>query len=190
METMPAPTPPPKLTTSPIERLCATSFQKPCVLTVRSVTGTMPRWLTPPIVRSAIVPLRLAFHVPAGSGMERVCARCSAPRRGSVDVVVAGRRYRCHMTEHPPAVVLSHPPVSLLHAANPVVRFLLRTPLAGVLRNQVMVVNVTGRRTGRRYSIPLSAHRIDGDLYALSSAPWKHNFRGGAAAEVLLGGKT
>jgi hypothetical protein len=94
------------------------------------------------------------------------------------------------MTEHPPAVVLSHPPVSLLHAANPVVRFLLRTPLAGVLRNQVMVVNVTGRRTGRRYSIPLSAHRIDGDLYALSSAPWKHNFRGGAAAEVLLGGKT
>lgn len=92
------------------------------------------------------------------------------------------------MTEH--AVVLSHPPVSLLHAANPVVRFLLRTPLAGVVRNQVMVVSVTGRRTGRRYSIPLSAHRIDGDLYALSSAPWKHNFRNGATAEVLLGGKT
>lgn len=53
-----------------------------------------------------------------------------------------------------------------------------------------MVVNVTGRRTGRRYSIPLSAHRIGGDLYALSSAPWKHNFRDGASAEVLLGGKT
>ena len=53
-----------------------------------------------------------------------------------------------------------------------------------------MVVNVTGRRTGRRYSIPLSAHRIDGDLYALSSAPWKHNFRDGATCEVLLGGET
>ena len=94
------------------------------------------------------------------------------------------------MTEHGPAVVLSHPPVSLLHAANPMVKFLLRTPLAGVLGKQVMVVNVAGRRTGRRYSIPLSAHRIDGDLYALSSAPWKHNFRNGAAAEVLLGGRT
>ena len=94
------------------------------------------------------------------------------------------------MRDQSPAVVLSHPPVSLLHAANPVVRLLLRTPLAGRLREQVMVVNVTGRRTGRRYSIPLSAHRIDGDLYALSSAPWKHNFRDGAAAEVLLGGKT
>jgi hypothetical protein len=53
-----------------------------------------------------------------------------------------------------------------------------------------MVVNVTGRRTGRRYSIPLSANRIDGDLYALSSAPWKHNFRDGAAVEVLIGGRT
>lgn len=94
------------------------------------------------------------------------------------------------MTDQSPAVVLSHPPVSLLHAANPIVRFLMRTPLPGGLREQVMVVNVTGRRTGRRYSIPLSAHRIDGDLYALSSAPWTHNFRGGAAAEVLVGGKT
>jgi hypothetical protein len=94
------------------------------------------------------------------------------------------------VTEHPPAVILSPPPVSLLHAANPIVRLLLRTPLAGVLRKQVMVVNVTGHRTGRRYSIPLSAHRIDGDLYALSSAAWKHNFRGGAPCEVLLGGET
>ena len=94
------------------------------------------------------------------------------------------------VTEHPPAVILSHPPVSLLRAANPGVRFLLRTPLAGILRKQVMVVNVTGCNTGRRYSIPLSAHRIDGDLYALSSAPWKHNFRDGAPCEVLLGGKT
>jgi hypothetical protein len=94
------------------------------------------------------------------------------------------------VTDYLRAVVLSHPPVSLLHAANPVVRLLLRIPLAGFLCKQVMVVNVTGRRTGRRYSIPLSAHRIDGDLYAMSSAPWKHDFRGGAPADVLLGGKT
>jgi hypothetical protein len=87
-------------------------------------------------------------------------------------------------------VALSHPPVSLLHAANPIVRLLLRTALAGRLRGQVMVVDVTGRKTARRYSIPLSAHRIDGDLYALSSAPWKHNFRDGAPCEVLLDGKT
>jgi hypothetical protein len=75
--------------------------------------------------------------------------------------------------------------VSLLHAANPIVRRLLRIPLARGLRDQVMVVDVTGRRTGRRYSIPLSAHQIDGAIYAMSSAPWKHNFRDGVAAQVL-----
>jgi hypothetical protein len=54
----------------------------------------------------------------------------------------------------------------------------------------MMVVHVTGRKSGRRYSIPLSAHRIDGTLYALTSATWKNNFRGGASAEVLHKGKT
>jgi len=48
-----------------------------------------------------------------------------------------------------------------------------------------MVVDVTGRKTGRRYSIPLSAHLIDGTIYAMTSAPWKLNFRGGAPAQVL-----
>lgn len=48
-----------------------------------------------------------------------------------------------------------------------------------------MVVDVTGRRTGRRYSIPLSAHQIDGTIYAMTSAPWKHNFRDGVPAQVL-----
>jgi hypothetical protein len=36
----------------------------------------------------------------------------------------------------------------------------------------------------------LSAHRIENDLYALTGAPWKQNFRDGAAADVLLDGKT
>jgi hypothetical protein len=58
------------------------------------------------------------------------------------------------------------------------------------MRKQMMVVTVTGRKTGRPYAIPLSAHRIDNTLYALTSAPWKNNFRDGATAEVLHNGKT
>jgi hypothetical protein len=53
-----------------------------------------------------------------------------------------------------------------------------------------MVLSFTGRKTGRPYSIPVSAHVIDGDLYALTGAPWKQNFRNGAAAQVLYDGKT
>jgi hypothetical protein len=94
------------------------------------------------------------------------------------------------MTEQAPAVTPSHPPDALLRAINPTMRFMLRTPLAGPMRGQMMVVSFTGRKTGRRYSIPLSAHQIDDDLYAITSAPWKFNFRDGADAEVLHNGTT
>jgi hypothetical protein len=94
------------------------------------------------------------------------------------------------MTDESPAVKIGHPPPALLRAVNPMVGFLLRTPLAGPLRKQMMVVNVIGRKSGRKYSIPLSAHQIDGTLYAMTSAPWKNNFRDGASAEVLHNGKT
>ena len=53
-----------------------------------------------------------------------------------------------------------------------------------------MVVSFTGRKTGRRFSVPVSAHHLDGDLYVLLNAGWKHNFRDGAPAEVLYAGKT
>lgn len=94
------------------------------------------------------------------------------------------------MTEQTQAITVSHPPAELLRIANPILQSLLGTPLLGNLRKQLMVVNFSGRKTGRRYSIPLSAHRIDNDLYALTGAPWKQNFRGGATAEVLHDGKT
>ena len=51
-------------------------------------------------------------------------------------------------------------------------------------------VHFTGRKSGRHYSIPLSAHVIDGVLYAMTGATWKNNFRDGAAAQVLHDGKT
>lgn len=78
----------------------------------------------------------------------------------------------------------------MLRVTNPIMRLLLRTPLAGPARKQLMVVTVRGRKTGRQYAIPLSAHRIDNTLYALSDARWKNNFRDGAPAEVLHDGKT
>src|ERR1700752_3273108 len=94
------------------------------------------------------------------------------------------------MAEQSPAVVVSHPPEALLRFMNPALKMLLGTPLAGPARKQMMVVSFTGRKTGRPYSIPLSAHVIDNQLYALTGASWKQNFRGGAAAEVVYDGKT
>jgi hypothetical protein len=94
------------------------------------------------------------------------------------------------MAEQSPAIDVGHPPSALLRVVNPILSFLLRTPLAGPARKQLMVLSFTGRKTGRPYSIPLSAHVIDNDLYALCSATWKHNFCGGTPAEVVYDGKT
>ena len=94
------------------------------------------------------------------------------------------------MTEQSPAVTISHPPRGILRAVNPAVKFLLGTPLAGGLRRQMMVLNFTGRKSGRQFSIPVSAHQIDNNLYALASAGWTANFSGGANAQVLHDGKT
>jgi hypothetical protein len=94
------------------------------------------------------------------------------------------------MTEQSNAITISHPPKALLRVVNPIMKLLLHTPFAGAARHQLMVVDFTGRKSGRPYSIVLSAHLIDGALYAMTPATWKANFRDGAPAQVLHDGKT
>jgi hypothetical protein len=76
----------------------------------------------------------------------------------------------------------------MLRVSNPVMRGLLRSPAGGPMRRQFMVLRFFGRRTGRRYDIPVVAHRLDGELYALTDAARRNNFRGGADVEVTLDG--
>jgi hypothetical protein len=78
----------------------------------------------------------------------------------------------------------------MLRVVNPILGFVLRTPLAPVVGKGFMVLNFTGRKTGRQFTLPVSAHVIDNDLYALTGAAWKQNFRGGAPAKVVYDGKT
>ncbi|MCG5432428.1 hypothetical protein LV457_08990 [Mycobacterium sp. MYCO198283] len=87
------------------------------------------------------------------------------------------------------AIEVSHPPEAMLRVVNPVLKRVLRTPLGGVL-TEFMVVSFTGRKTGRRYSVPVSAHHLDGELYVLLVARWKYNFKNGAPADVLYRGKS
>ena len=74
------------------------------------------------------------------------------------------------MTDQSPAVTVSHPPAAMLRVVNPLLRLLLQTPVMGSMRKAMMVLSFTGRKSGQRYSIPVSAHLIDGDLYALAGA--------------------
>jgi hypothetical protein len=94
------------------------------------------------------------------------------------------------MAEQSHAIDVGHPPSAVLRLVNPLLCAVLRTPLAGPAGKQLMVLSFTGRKTGRQFTIPVSAHVIDNDLYALTGAPWKQNFRGGANAQVVYRGKT
>ena len=54
------------------------------------------------------------------------------------------------------------------------------------MRRQFMVLRFFGRKTGHRYDIPIVAHWLDSELYALTDAPWRHNFRGARAPAGML----
>lgn len=94
------------------------------------------------------------------------------------------------MAEQSPAVFAARPPEPILRAVNPLLRFLLCTPITGSAFKDFMALRFKGRKTGRQFVVPLSAHRIDDDLYAISGGSWRLNFRGGATAEVVHAGKT
>lgn len=88
-----------------------------------------------------------------------------------------------------PVIDAAHPQQLLLRVVNPVLRTALRIPGLGAALKDFMVVEFAGRKSGRRFSVPVSAHHLDGDLYVILEAGWKHNFADGAPADVWLGGK-
>jgi hypothetical protein len=89
----------------------------------------------------------------------------------------------------PASIEMSHPPQLLLNTDNPVFRTALRLPVLGSKLKDFMLVEYTGRKSGRRFAVPVSAHHLDGDLYVILEAGWKHNFTDGAPAEVTHAGK-
>lgn len=78
------------------------------------------------------------------------------------------------------------PAKPLMAAANVVVRLLLRSPLHCWLSDTVLLLTYTGRKSGRRYTNPVSYSRA-GDLVTMfTSRSWWRNLRGGAPARVEI----
>jgi hypothetical protein len=81
------------------------------------------------------------------------------------------------------------PPRAVVTAINPFVRLLLRSPLHRLLDESVVLLHVTGRKTGRRYNIPVGYVDMEGKLTIVTVARWRVNLRGGADVEVTLRGR-
>ncbi len=67
---------------------------------------------------------------------------------------------------------------------------LLRSPLHGML-GDTMLLTVTGRKSGKRYTTPVSFYREGDVLWIMSSheRTWWRNLRGGACVTMRLHGR-
>lgn len=73
---------------------------------------------------------------------------------------------------------------------NPIMTWLLRSPLHPILSKNTLLVSYTGRKSGRRYAIPVNYLRQGSQLTTLSDhqRTWWRNLRGGAQVSLRLAG--
>jgi deazaflavin-dependent oxidoreductase (nitroreductase family) len=74
---------------------------------------------------------------------------------------------------------------------NPMMAWLLRSPLHGLISKSFMLVTYTGRKSGRVYTIPVN-YVQNGSVLTVTSyrqRTWWRNLRGGAPVSVRLQGR-
>ena len=66
--------------------------------------------------------------------------------------------------------------------------WVLRSPLHGMLSDGMMLITVTGRKTGKTYTTPVGFYEEDGYLWVVTSRDrtWWRNLQGGADVNLLL----
>lgn len=71
---------------------------------------------------------------------------------------------------------------------NDFMSWVLRSPLHGMLSNGIMLLTVTGCKTGKKYTTPVGYYEEGGYLWVITSRDrtWWKNLRGGAEVDLLL----
>ena len=82
------------------------------------------------------------------------------------------------------------PSKTFMRVMNAVPNLLLRSPLHGLMGAKVLLLGFTGRKSGRRYTTPMSYVRVGDEIFMSTEAPWWRNLVGGKPVEVRLRGKT
>ncbi|MCW2933999.1 MAG: hypothetical protein JWM19_4961 [Actinomycetia bacterium] len=74
--------------------------------------------------------------------------------------------------------------------ANRIVSTLLRTPgVSSGIGKRLVIINVTGRKTGKQYSVPVAYTRQGETLLVGTPFAWARNMRTGEPVEIILQGK-
>ncbi|MBN1283913.1 MAG: nitroreductase family deazaflavin-dependent oxidoreductase [Anaerolineae bacterium] len=72
---------------------------------------------------------------------------------------------------------------------NTVMKFVLRSPLHGMVSNVIMLVTFTGRKSGKSYTTPVSYLREGDEVLLFTHGQWWKNLRGGAPVTLRIKGK-
>jgi len=78
-----------------------------------------------------------------------------------------------------------------IRLGNPILAALLRSPLHAMVDGGMMLISVTGRRSGKAYTTPVNYMR-DGEtltVISMRERTWWRNLRGGAEVGMHLQGK-
>ena len=71
---------------------------------------------------------------------------------------------------------------------NDFMAWVLRSPLHGMLSNGMMLITITGRKTGKTYTTPVGYYLEGEYLWVITSRErkWWKNLQGGAKVDLLL----
>src|ERR1051325_4022152 len=71
---------------------------------------------------------------------------------------------------------------------NDFMSWVLCSPFHGMLSNGMMLLTVTGRKTGKKITLPVGYYPENGYLWVITSRDrtWWRNLRGGAEVDLLL----
>lgn len=71
---------------------------------------------------------------------------------------------------------------------NDFMAWVLRSPLHGLLSGGMLLLTVTGKKTGKQYTVPVGYYVENGVYWVMTSRnrTWWKNLRGGAKVELLL----
>lgn len=73
---------------------------------------------------------------------------------------------------------------------NSIMAAVLRSPLHGMLSKNMMLITVTGKKTGRQYTTPVSYSQQGEVLWVISNRErtWWRNLSGGAPVRLVFKG--
>jgi len=72
---------------------------------------------------------------------------------------------------------------------NPIMKLLLSSPLHGLMSSNLMLLKFSGRKTGRRISVPVGYVRQENHLIVFTFGKWWRNLQNNAEVTLRLQGK-